>query len=88
MLLAHRDCIFICVLDDGFIVPELFSAYMEGLKSRIYEFLLKNKGREFTVEEIAKAINEERISVVKAQLTRLVKEGKVVKVGVDKYKVV
>ncbi len=61
---------------------------MEGLKSRIHEFLLKNRGKEFTVEEIAKAINEERISVVKAQLTRLVKEGKVLKVGVDKYKVI
>ncbi|NPA24174.1 MAG: TrmB family transcriptional regulator [Crenarchaeota archaeon] len=61
---------------------------MEGLKSKIYEFLVRNRGREFTVEEIAKAVNEERISVVKAQLTRLVKEGKVIKVDIDKYRAV
>ncbi len=59
----------------------------EGIKSKIYEFLLRNRGREFTVEEIAKAINEPRISVVKAQLTRLVKEGKVIKEK-DKYRVI
>ncbi|NPA70117.1 MAG: TrmB family transcriptional regulator [Crenarchaeota archaeon] len=61
---------------------------MEGLKSKIYEFLVRNRGKVFTVEEIAKAVNEERISVVKAQLTRLVKEGKVIKVDIDKYKAV
>ncbi len=61
---------------------------MEGLKSKIYEFLVRNRGKEFTVEEIAKAVNEERISVVKAQLTRLVKEGKVIKVDIDKYRAI
>jgi len=58
-----------------------------SLKGRIYEFLRKNRGKEFTLEEIAKAVNESRLSIVKAQLTRLVKEGKVMKIGLDKYKV-
>ncbi len=57
-----------------------------SLKGRIYEFLRKNRGKEFTLDEIAKAVNETRLNVVKAQLTRLVKEGKVIKIGVDKYK--
>ena len=58
---------------------------VEGIKKRIYEFLLSNKGKEFTPEEIAKAVGEERLNVVKAQLTRLVKEGKVIKTD-GKYK--
>lgn len=59
---------------------------VEGIKKKIYEFLAANKGKEFSVEEIAKAVGEERLNVVKAQLTRLVKEGKVVRTD-SRYKV-
>jgi len=58
----------------------------EGVKQKIYEFLAKNKGREFAVEEIARGIGEERLPIVKAQLTRLIKEGKVVKTPEGKYR--
>ena len=57
----------------------------EGIKKKILDYLTSNRDREFTVDEIAKAIGEERLNVVKAQLTRLVKEGKVVKLN-GKYK--
>ena len=58
---------------------------VEGIKKKILDFLTSNKGKEFTVEEIAKAVGEERLNVVKAQLTRLIKDGKVVKTD-NKYK--
>ena len=59
---------------------------VEGIKKKILDYLASNKGREFTAEEIAKAIGEERLNVVKAQLTRLIKDGKVIKTD-NKYKV-
>lgn len=58
----------------------------EGVKQKIYEFLTKHKGEELTVEDIARGVGEERLSIVKAQLTRLAKEGKVVKTPEGKYK--
>ncbi|MCG2863756.1 MAG: TrmB family transcriptional regulator [Vulcanisaeta sp.] len=58
---------------------------VEGIKKKILDFLTSNKGKEFTVEEIAKAVGEERLNVVKAQLTRLIKDGKVVKTD-NKYR--
>ncbi len=58
---------------------------VEGVKRRILEFLQSNKDKEFTAEEIAKAVGEDRLNVVKAQLTRLVKEGKVIKTD-NKYR--
>ena len=58
---------------------------VEGIKKKILDFLTSNRGKEFTVEEIAKAVGEERLNVVKAQLTRLIKDGKVVKTD-NKYR--
>ncbi|MEL9990741.1 MAG: HTH domain-containing protein [Thermoproteus sp.] len=49
----------------------------EGVKNKVYQFLTQNPGKEFTAEEIAKAIGVDRVAIVKAQLTRLKKEGKV-----------
>ncbi len=57
-----------------------------GIKNKILDYLTQNKGKEFTVEEIAKAIGEQRLNVVKAQLTRLTKEGKVQRTSEGKYK--
>ncbi|MGB9705026.1 MAG: TrmB family transcriptional regulator, partial [Pyrobaculum sp.] len=48
-----------------------------GVKTKIYEYLAQNKGKELTAEEVAKAIGVEKVAVVKAQLTRLIREGKV-----------
>lgn len=59
----------------------------DGIKKKILDYLTQNKGKEFTVEEVAKAIGEQRLNVVKAQLTRLTKEGRVQKVAEGKYKV-
>ncbi|MFP3280204.1 MAG: TrmB family transcriptional regulator, partial [Vulcanisaeta sp.] len=39
---------------------------VEGIKKKILDYLASNKGKEFTAEEIAKAIGEERLNVVKA----------------------
>ncbi|ADY01083.1 MAG: TrmB family transcriptional regulator [Vulcanisaeta sp.] len=58
---------------------------VEGIKKKILDYLTSNKGKEFTAEEIARAVGEERINVIKAQLTRLIKDGKVVKTD-GKYK--
>ncbi|MFB6469728.1 MAG: TrmB family transcriptional regulator [Vulcanisaeta sp. AZ3] len=58
---------------------------VEGIKKKILDYLTGNKDKEFAVEEIARAVGEERLNVVKAQLTRLVKDGKVVKTD-GKYK--
>ncbi|MEZ0319221.1 MAG: HTH domain-containing protein [Pyrobaculum sp.] len=58
-----------------------------GIKSKIYEYLAQNKGKEFTAEEIAKAIGVEKTAVVKAQLTRLVREGKVEKSAEGRFKI-
>ncbi|WP_069807294.1 TrmB family transcriptional regulator [Vulcanisaeta thermophila] len=60
---------------------------VEGIKKKILDYLTANKGKEFTVEEIAKAVGEERLNVIKAQLTRLIKDGKVQKTN-GKYKAV
>ncbi|MFN7105265.1 MAG: TrmB family transcriptional regulator [Pyrobaculum sp.] len=57
-----------------------------GIKTKIYEFLTQNKGKEFTAGEIARAINVEKVAIVKAQLTRLVREGKVEKTPEDRFK--
>ncbi len=59
---------------------------VESVKKKIYDFLVSRKGQAFTVEEIAKAVGEERLNVVKAQLTRLVKEGKIEKTPENKYR--
>lgn len=58
----------------------------DGIKKRILDYLVQNKGKELTVEDIAKAIGEQRLNVVKAQLTRLVKEGRIQRVAEGKYK--
>ncbi|OYT26830.1 MAG: TrmB family transcriptional regulator [Thermoprotei archaeon ex4572_64] len=58
---------------------------VEGVKKKILDFLTSRRGQEFSVDEIAKAVGEERLNVVKAQLTRLVKEGKIVRTD-GKYK--
>ncbi|MCC6020830.1 MAG: HTH domain-containing protein [Thermoproteaceae archaeon] len=58
-----------------------------GVKAKIYEFLVQNKNKEFTAEEIAKALGVEKAAVVKAQLTRLVREGKVEKTPEGRYRV-
>ncbi|WP_054843933.1 hypothetical protein [Vulcanisaeta souniana] len=59
---------------------------VEGIKKKILDYLTGNRGgREFTAEEIARAVGEERVNVIKAQLTRLIKDGKVVKTN-GKYK--
>ncbi len=54
------------------------------LKARILD-VLKSKGEPMTAEEIARELNYERVPVIKGLLTRLMKEGKVVKEG-DKYR--
>ncbi|ACB40463.1 HTH domain-containing protein [Pyrobaculum neutrophilum] len=58
-----------------------------GVKNKIYEYLSQNKGKELTAEEIAKIIGVEKVAVVKAQLTRLIREGKVEKTAEGRYKV-
>ncbi len=58
----------------------------EGVKNKIYQFLAQNPGKEFSAEEIAKAIGVDRVAVVKAQLTRLKKEGKVEETVDHRYK--
>lgn len=58
----------------------------EGVKTKIYQLLSQNAGKEFTAEEIAKSIGVDRIAVVKAQLTRLKKEGKVVETADHRFK--
>jgi len=57
-----------------------------GVKSKIYEFLIQNKGKEFTAEEIAKMLGIEKTAIVKAQLTRLVREGKIEKTAEGRYR--
>ncbi|WP_291765539.1 TrmB family transcriptional regulator [Caldivirga sp. UBA161] len=59
----------------------------DGIKKKILDYLTQNKGKELTVEDVAKAVGEQRLNVVKAQLTRLAKEGRVQKVAEGKYKV-
>jgi predicted transcriptional regulator of viral defense system len=58
----------------------------DGIKKKILDYLTQNRGKELTVEDIAKAVGEQRLNVVKAQLTRLAKEGRVQKVAEGKYK--
>lgn len=58
----------------------------EGVKDKIYQFLSQNAGKEFTAEEIAKSIGVARVAIVKAQLTRLKKEGKVEETPDHRYK--
>ncbi|MFP3194958.1 MAG: TrmB family transcriptional regulator [Caldivirga sp.] len=60
----------------------------DGIKKKILDYLTQNRGKELTVEDIAKAVGEQRLNVVKAQLTRLAKEGRVQKVAEGKYKAV
>jgi predicted ArsR family transcriptional regulator len=57
-----------------------------GVKTKIYEFLAQNKGKEFTAEEIAKMLGIEKAAIVKAQLTRLIREGKVEKTAEGRYR--
>ncbi|MCC6031342.1 MAG: HTH domain-containing protein [Pyrobaculum sp.] len=57
-----------------------------GVKTKIYEFLAQNKGKEFTAEEIAKMLGIEKVAIVKAQLTRLIREGKVEKTAEGRYR--
>ncbi len=56
----------------------------ENLKEKILTVLTNNKGKAFTVEEIAEMINEPRISFIKHIIERLILEKKIVKVGVRK----
>ncbi|AET32744.1 hypothetical protein P186_1315 [Pyrobaculum ferrireducens] len=56
------------------------------MKTKIYEYLAQNKGKELTAEEVAKAIGVEKVAVVKAQLTRLIREGKVEKTAEGRYR--
>ncbi len=58
----------------------------EGIKMKVLEFLQRNKGNEYAVEDIAEALKVEKVSVLKAQLTRLIKEGKVEKTPEGKYR--
>ncbi len=53
---------------------------------KVLEFLQRNKGNEYAVEDIAEALKVEKVSVLKAQLTRLIKEGKVEKTPEGKYR--
>lgn len=57
-----------------------------GVKNKIYDHLLQNKGKEFTAEEIASAVGIEKVAVVRAQLTRLIREGKVEKTADGRYR--
>ena len=57
----------------------------ENLKEKILNFLSNNKGKAFTIEEICKKINEDRIDFVKHMIQRLLMEGKIKKVGLRKY---
>lgn len=57
-----------------------------GVKARIVELLCGNRDQAFSPEEIAEQLGVERVAVVKAQLTRLVKEGKVEKLPDGRYK--
>jgi len=59
---------------------------VQGVKKKILELLQVEKNEEFSLEEIAERIGEQRISIVKAQLTRLIREGKVVEVRKGVYK--
>lgn len=59
---------------------------VQELKKRILELLQVEKDKEFSLKEIAERIGEERLSIVKAQLTRLVKEGKIAEVKKGVYK--
>jgi len=56
----------------------------EALKEKVLTFLSNNKGRAFTIEEIAEKINEPRISFLRHVIWRLILEKKIVKVGVRK----
>ncbi len=58
----------------------------EGIKMKVLDFLQRNKGNEYAVEDIAEALKVEKVSVLKAQLTRLVKEGKVERTPEGKYR--
>jgi len=57
-----------------------------GVKTKIYEFLAQNKGKEFAAEEIAKVVGIEKVAIVKAQLTRLTREGKVERTAEGRYR--
>ncbi|RLE90501.1 MAG: TrmB family transcriptional regulator [Thermoprotei archaeon] len=59
---------------------------VQGVKKKILELLQVEKNEEFSLEEIAERIGEQRISIIKAQLTRLIREGKVVEVRKGVYK--
>lgn len=58
-----------------------------GIKNKVYDYLSKNRDREFSAEDIARALAVEKVSVVKAQLTRLIKEGKVEKTPEGRFRV-
>ncbi|GEM_PF-116834 len=56
----------------------------EDLKNKILTFLQQNKGKAFTIEELAKKLGERRLSFLRHMVWRLMLEGKVKKVGVRK----
>ncbi len=58
-----------------------------GVKNKVYDFLSKNRDREFSAEDIARALAVEKVAIIKAQLTRLMKEGKVEKTPEGLYRV-
>ena len=58
----------------------------EGIKMKVLEYLQRNKGGEYSVEELADALKVGKVSVLKAQLTRLVKEGKVERTPDGRYR--
>ncbi len=57
----------------------------ERLKERILSLLSSNKGKSFSVEEIARRLNDDRIDFIKHILHRLITENKVVRVGIKKF---
>jgi len=57
-----------------------------GVKAKIVDLLCSNRDQAYTPEEIAEQLGVERVAVVKAQLTRLVKEGRVEKLPDGRYK--
>ncbi len=57
----------------------------EEVKEKILNFLSSNKGKAFTIEEISERINEPKIDFIKHIIMRLIREGKVTKVGIRKF---
>ncbi len=57
----------------------------ETLREKVLKLLEEKRGRAFTLEEIAKMLNERRINFLRHVIWRLQLEGKITKVGLRKF---